>query len=183
MGVGSAVGPTRQRGLSLIELCTALAIVAVLAGGALSGWADSRERRLHQAASEQLATDVRLARSLAAAQGQAVRLAIDGRQGCYLLHTGPAQACRCQHDGSSQCEGAAVALRVATVPGEGRITLSTPNSPTASLRFDAVRGTVTPTGTLRLSTADGRAIHVVVNLMGRVRSCSPEGLVSGHVAC
>ena len=40
----------------------------------------------------------------------------------------------------------------------------------ASMRFDPVRGTATPAGTLRIVGAEGRAIHHVVSAMGRVRS-------------
>ena len=49
--------------------------------------------------------------------------------------------------------------------------------------FDGRKGTVTPTATLRLTARDGRAIHQVVNIMGRVRSCSPAGAVGGLRAC
>ncbi len=49
--------------------------------------------------------------------------------------------------------------------------------------FDPVRGTTTPTATVRVVAADGRAIHQIVNIMGRVRACSPGGAVSGYRAC
>jgi len=52
-----------------------------------------------------------------------------------------------------------------------------------SLTFDPVRGTVTPTATLRVEAREGIAIHEVVNLLGRVRSCSPQGRVAGERAC
>ena len=44
----------------------------------------------------------------------------------------------------------------------------------ASIAFDPLHGTSTPTGTLRLVDAGGRAVHHVVNVMGRVRSCTPD---------
>jgi type IV fimbrial biogenesis protein FimT len=56
-------------------------------------------------------------------------------------------------------------------------------SASKSITFDAVRGTVTPTATLRVEARDGRAIHQVVNLLGRVRSCSPLGRVGGERVC
>jgi type IV fimbrial biogenesis protein FimT len=56
-------------------------------------------------------------------------------------------------------------------------------STTRSLTFDPVRGTVTPTATLRVEARDGRAIHQVVNLLGRVRSCSPLGRDAGERTC
>jgi hypothetical protein len=39
------------------------------------------------------------------------------------------------------------------------------------------------TQTLRLASASGLAIQHVVNLLGRVRSCSPQGAVAGYRAC
>jgi type IV fimbrial biogenesis protein FimT len=42
---------------------------------------------------------------------------------------------------------------------------------------------VTPTGTLRLSLRDGRGLNQVVNIMGRVRTCSRSGTVPGYPAC
>jgi type IV fimbrial biogenesis protein FimT len=53
----------------------------------------------------------------------------------------------------------------------------------ASMRFDPLHGTSTPTGTLRVVGANERAIHHVVNIMGRVRSCSPQAAVRGYAAC
>jgi len=52
-----------------------------------------------------------------------------------------------------------------------------------SIVFDSAKGTSTPTGTLRLVSADERAVHLVVNIMGRVRSCSPRAAVPGYKAC
>jgi type IV fimbrial biogenesis protein FimT len=170
----------RQAGTSLVESAIVLAIVATLAGTVLPGWKDARERRLLDAASAQVATDLRLARSLAVAQGSPVRLSVLATQACYVVHTGSPRACSCNATGAATCSGDAQALRVATLPGAGRVTLS---SSSASMLFDAERGTVTPTGTLRLRLADGRAVHHVVNIMGRVRTCSPAGRVAGHPVC
>jgi type IV fimbrial biogenesis protein FimT len=144
------------------------------------GWADARDRRSLEAASAQLATDLRLTRSLAVAQGQAVRLTLPAAQACYVVHTGPARACSCDATGAATCSEGAQALHVAALPGAGRVALS---SSSGSMLFDADRGTVTPTGTLRLRLSDGRAVHHVVNIMGRTRTCSPAGRVAGHPVC
>mgnify|MGYP001809864104 CR=1 FL=1 len=170
----------RQFGASLVEATMALAITGTLAGSLLPGWHEARERRELEAASAQLATDLRLARSLAVAQGQSVRLRVQAAQACYVVHTGPALGCSCDSHGQALCGSDALPLRVATLPGRGRLALS---SSSGSMLFDAGRGTVTPTGTVRLHTADGRAVHHVVNIMGRVRTCSPGARVAGHAAC
>lgn len=49
--------------------------------------------------------------------------------------------------------------------------------------FDGTRGTVSPTGTVRVIGSDGRALHKVVNVMGRVRTCSPQRSISGYRPC
>lgn len=170
----------RQLGASLVEASIVLAITGTLAGSLMPGWHEARERRELEAASAQLATDLRLARSLAVSNGRPVRLAVNAAQACYVVHTGPAHACHCDSSGNAHCSDEAVALRVAGLPGGGRIGLS---SSSRSMLFDNDRGTVTPTGTLRLRAADGRAVHHVVNIMGRVRTCSPEGRVAGHPTC
>ena len=52
-----------------------------------------------------------------------------------------------------------------------------------SVLFDPVRGTSTPTATIQLKAASGMALHQVVNIMGRVRTCSPDPVVSGYKRC
>ncbi len=37
----------------------------------------------------------------------------------------------------------------------------------SSMRFDSVRGSATPAGTVRVASEDGRAVHHVVSVMGR----------------
>jgi type IV fimbrial biogenesis protein FimT len=52
-----------------------------------------------------------------------------------------------------------------------------------SLVFEPTRGTVTPTATLRVEGARA-AVHQVVNIMGRIRSCTPDAAaMPGYKAC
>ena len=53
----------------------------------------------------------------------------------------------------------------------------------SSMLIDPLHGTVSPTGTLRLIGDDTRSVNHVVNIMGRVRSCSPLAAVPGYRAC
>jgi type IV fimbrial biogenesis protein FimT len=53
----------------------------------------------------------------------------------------------------------------------------------ASILFDPMHGTSTPTGTVRVIGSNGRELRHVVNVMGRVRTCSPQGNVAGYRAC
>ena len=52
-----------------------------------------------------------------------------------------------------------------------------------SILFDPVRGTSTPTATLQLVSRNAGAIHQVMNITGRVRSCSPAPAVAGYKKC
>lgn len=169
-------------GLSLVELLCVLAVVLVLLGSALPSLHQLRATLALRAAADLLETDLQYARSLAMAEGQPVRLAVqalaDGGS-CYLIHTGPAQSCQCGAGGVARCDSGSRPLRVVELDRATGLRL-TPADRT--LQFDSHKGTVTPTATLRLSDRDGRTIHQIVNIMGRVRSCSPTGL-GGLRAC
>ncbi len=172
--------PHRQHGLTLVETAVAVglaAITAALAAPNLQGLLDLR--RLDGAAT-QLAADLQFARSEALSRNQPVRLSWNATEACYLVHTGAAADCRCSAAGSPVCTNAAVALRHVAWTAADRLLLQ---SNTASILFDPLHGTASPSATLRVTGADGRAIHHVVNVMGRVRSCSPLAAVLGHTAC
>jgi type IV fimbrial biogenesis protein FimT len=178
--------PTRlthhQRGVTLVEACTVLAVLAVLASTAapsLQGLIDSR--RLDGAAT-QLATDIQFVRTEAVARNIPVRLSFHttAEGSCYVLHTGNADQCDCSAPGPATCSGDARQIKTVALTAADRVSLQTN---TASVLFDPLHGTSTPTGTLRLVGPQGRAVHHIVNVMGRVRSCSPQGAMPGYRAC
>lgn len=168
--------PRPQHGFTLVEMLCTLATLAVLLGAALPSLHQLRATQTLRAAADLLETDLQYARSLALAEGQPVRLAVqamDDGGSCYLIHTGPSQACRCSGAGQAQCSDGNRLLRLVELDRPAGLQLAPADR---SLQFDANKGTVTPTATLRLSDRDGRTIHQIVNIMGRVRSCSPTGL-------
>ena len=176
-------GPRRaQRGVTLVECVVTLAIIVITLGAAIPTFTQARERRHLEGAAAQLATDLRHARSLAVSHRASVRFSVqqvaDGS--CYVVHTGPAGDCQCTGAGSSSCRGNAQALRTVGFERAGPVHLA---SNSASMLFDADRGTVTPTGTLSLQLQGGATIRQIVNIMGRVRSCSPGAAAVGYVAC
>jgi type IV fimbrial biogenesis protein FimT len=97
-----------------------------------------------------------------------------------MVHTGPAADCRCGGARPAACSGDSELLRAVTLDAKGDVQV---RSASRSVAFDPLKGTVTPTATLRVEARDGRAIHQVVNLLGRVRSCSPLGRSAGELAC
>ena len=172
----------RQRGITLVEACAVIAIGSILAAAAapnLQGLIDSR--RLDGAAT-QLATDIQFVRTEAVARNLPVRLSFhattDGS--CYVLHTGNADQCDCNAPGPATCSGDARQIKTVALTAADRVSLQTN---VASVLFDPLHGTSTPTSTLRLVGQQGRAVHHIVNVMGRVRSCSPQGAMPGYRAC
>jgi type IV fimbrial biogenesis protein FimT len=56
----------------------------------------------------------------------------------------------------------------------------------SSILFDPLHGTSTPTGTLRVVSPTVGSVHHIVNLLGRVRTCSPDvagPAVPGYRVC
>jgi type IV fimbrial biogenesis protein FimT len=86
------------------------------------------------------------------------------------VHTGNRADCGCDASGRPQCAGSAVALKgvSSTTARQAQVSANV-----ASLRFDPINGTVSPTGTICTTGPGDRAIHHVVNIMGRVRTCRP----------
>lgn len=175
--------PRCQRGTTLVEAATVIAIVAIVTAMALPNFGPSVERRHIEGAAAQLETDLQLARATAVARNTGVRVrfqALADGSTCYVMHSGAAGACGCAANGQPVCQPGAEPLRVAHF-GPDAPTRVVANS--GSLLFDPARGTVTPTATAKVQGKGGAAIHLVVNVMGRVRSCSPAPALPGFRAC
>jgi len=173
-----------QRGLSLIETMSVLVVMSLAIGTALPGLASMRQKAELSGAAAQVETDVQFARSQAVALNRTVQLTLREANGstCYIVHTGPAANCVCSGTvpSAATCTADSELLRAVSYGAQGQVQV---RSASKSITFDPVRGTVTPTATLRVEGRDGRAIHQVVNLLGRVRSCTPNGRVIDERSC
>lgn len=171
-----------QAGVTLLESLTALAVMAVLVGTAVPGFEAARERRHLDGVAAQLETDIHHTRMLAVMHNRTLRLSLhrDAAGSCYLVHTGSVDDCRCAVGELPACSAGAKSLRAEFLAAERQPQIE---SSTRSIVFDPVRGTGTPTGTFRVVGRDARAVHLVVNLMGRVRACTPTPDLSGYPAC
>ncbi len=172
----------RQAGITLVEAAVVLGITSVMVGVAVPALDDLRGDRLLEAATAELRTDIHHARSTAIAMGRTVRLHVhDETAGsCYVVHTGSAGDCSCQPSGATLCAASAQSLRSVGHLRASGIAIS---GNAGSLAFDAFQGTVTPTGSLTVAHARGDQLRVVVNVMGRARTCRAAGTLHGHPAC
>lgn len=173
-----------QQGVSLVEMAVVTAIAAVLVGVAAPSFGPAIERRAIEGAAAQLQTDLQYARSLAVARNESVRVRFErsGSDSCYVVHTGGPDDCKCEGSGPAVCTGQGMEIRtVRFLPGQ-RLAVQ---SNVRTMLFDADKGTATPAGSISVSGASGATIKQVVNIMGRVRSCSPEGApkMSGVPIC
>ena len=172
----------KQRGIGLVEACAVMAVTATLAAAAAPAMQGMIDTRRLDGAATQLATDIQFVRSLAVARNQPVRLSVYADNGatCYLAHTGNSSDCDCFATGPAQCSGGALPIKTVVLAAADRVALQ---ASVPSVLFDPLHGTSTPAGTLRLIGTDGRAVHHVINVMGRVRSCSPQAAMPGYRAC
>ena len=171
-----------QRGLTLIEAAIVVAIAAIVAAAAAPSLGAFVDKRRLDGAAAALAADVHFTRQEAVARRQALRLGVQNTPAgtCWVVHTGGAGQCLCADAGPAVCGGGAVEIKTVVLPGAERVRVG---ANVGSILFDPLHGTSTPTGTLRLADTHGRAIHHVVNVMGRVRSCAAAAVIPGLPAC
>ena len=176
--------PARQRGVSLIEGLAALCVLSIVAGSALPGFGAQQRLHLLKGTADLLETDLQLARSEAVARNQPVRLTLNpggfAAGSCYIVHTGPADACHCEAGQAPRCDAPAVVLRSVSITPEAHVQV---RSAVRSILFDGTLATSTPTATLRVEPTSGASLHQVVNVVGRIRSCAAGGTVPGYRAC
>lgn len=174
--------PTRQRGFTLIEASMVLAVSAVLAASAAPGMQDMIAARRLDNAVGQLSNDIHLVRTAAITRNQALRLSFMPRAGgsCYAIHTGNAGDCVCDGAGPAVCRAGAREIKTVVIADRDHVSIV---SNAGSMLFDPMHGTSTPSGTVRIVGTNGREVRHIVNVMGRVRSCSPAPSVPGYRAC
>jgi type IV fimbrial biogenesis protein FimT len=172
--------PRRTRGVTLVETLCALSILATSVGLGLPSLRAWQERQALLSAAAELETDIHYARSQAVAQNGAIHLSVRTSEGgaCYVMYAGEPDDCDCSSANGTVCTGQATMLRYSAYPEHGVVKLVNRNT---TLTFDPRLGTVTPTATFKLQ-APAVAVHQIVSIMGRTRSCSPDG-IAGIRAC
>jgi type IV fimbrial biogenesis protein FimT len=172
----------QQRGLTLVEAYATLAIASILIGTAVPSFIESNKKRALEGSAGELSTDLHFARSEAVARQQGVRVSFHAvaSGSCMVIHTGSTADCQCDAGGAAQCTNGATLVKSSFFPASRGVAVA---ANVASMRFDPTNGTVTPAGTVRVSASSGAQINHVVNIMRRVRTCSPGGSAKGYKAC
>ena len=175
--------PHKQQGITLVETVIVISILSILASIAVTSYSGLQERLRLEGLAAELATDIHYVQSEAIARNHAIRISFGTDTGgtCYALHTGGAGDCSCSSDGASFCTGASdsVLKSVGLLTARGvRIQANV-----TSILFDPTRGTVSPAGSMNLIASDNKTIRHVVNIVGRTRTCSPNGSAVGYKVC
>jgi type IV fimbrial biogenesis protein FimT len=160
----------RQRGLTLIEIAIAIAVLAILATIASPGLAERIARQRLAGAAQTLALDLAEARLEAAQSGLPLHLVFDrGSTWCYAVARSESCGCR-----------AAQACQLKVVRGDDAPGVSLIGAENA--RFE---GSALPVqgGTVLLRGAGGHhELQVGLSPLGRPRVCSPTAL-KGYAPC
>ena len=174
--------PSRPCGVTLVETCVVLAVMLIVASAALPPLLAFLDRQRLEGAAAELAGDLLFVRTEALARNQPLRLSVYSESGssCYVVHSGERSDCSCEASGRAACTGDAEPLKTVRWSADDRLVL---NANVNSMRFEPAQGTTSPAGSLRISDMHERTISVVVNILGRVRSCTPQGSVPGYRAC
>jgi type IV fimbrial biogenesis protein FimT len=177
-----AVTRRPNHGLTLVECLIAVAVACTAVGAVVPSFGRMMETRHLEGAAAQLETDIHYTRSLAVSLNEPLQLRLqqDAGGSCYVVHRGPAQSCSCSSSAAPVCNRPDAVVRSLALPAGRGVQVQ---ANVGSMLFSPLHGTVTPTGTVRLTGREGRRLHVVVNLMGRARSCSPGGAINGYPVC
>jgi prepilin-type N-terminal cleavage/methylation domain-containing protein len=161
---GSGPAAPRQRGVTLLELVIALAVLALLLSMAGPPYAGMVARHRLIAAAEHLAADLAEARQESARRGVAVYAVFQpGQAWCYAIALNPDTPCA-----SSGGTGALKLVSSADHPGIALLEA-------ANLSFDARDGSSlqAAVGHARFASARGDQVQVQVSRLGRAGVCAP----------
>ena len=177
--------PAIQRGVTLIETSVVSAIAAVAVSTVTPSFNGFIENRRIDGAATNLHADIQFVRQEAVLRNRPVRLSFynNDQSSCYVAHTGNHADCSCDISGLATCAAPVMAIKTVAFSATDQVAVQ---ANVKSILFDPLHGTSTPAGTLKVVAKSGRAVHHVVNVMGRVRSCSPQDsttAVPGYRAC
>jgi len=177
----------RERGVSLIEMSTALAVTAILASMAVPSYSAWQGNTRIRASAEAIQSGLNLARAEAVARNTSVTFTLQGNGGWTVSCAAVTANCPAGIHGRSGAEiGTGISL--ALVQRDN----SAENS-SASVTFNSSGRPDTAASSLRrididvpsslLPSAQSRELRIVLSDLGRSRLCDPNAASGSPTAC
>jgi type IV fimbrial biogenesis protein FimT len=161
----------KHRGLTLLELMIALAVLAIVASLTLPSFSSATERARLKSAAQTLAADLAEARFEAAQRGQPLYIDYGGgNDWCWAVATAPGCSC-----------GQAQACQLKTVRAGDHAGIALLEA--GAVRLDPAGATEGETSTALFQSSRGESLRVELTPLGRTRICTPQGNVSGYPPC
>jgi type IV fimbrial biogenesis protein FimT len=184
-------GPRRTRaGFTLLELMITLTVLAILATLGVPTMQGMLERNRLKSAAQAVMEDLQWMRSEAIRRNRTLSFVIDPDAWCYGITAEDTCDCRLTDSNAAdacvlETAGTPVLKRVGGRDFQGvqvvSITSSLKSPP--RLVFEPRRATAPSFGSLTIDSPAGAQLRVVLSKLGRVRTCSPDGLVPGFESC
>jgi len=185
------------RGLTLVELMVAVAILGVLVAIAIPSLSDLLERRRVVAVAQELAGILNYARSETNVNGDMVNVHLEkdpeGKRSCAMvnIHNGTQHLCKCYREQEDMCGGWPVQiLRLFQIENSNGVSFEASATDWGPLRrpiLNFERGKYFPeTYGVKIDVTGkrtGAQLRVEINEVNRVRVCTPDNSISGYPAC
>lgn len=149
----------RARGFTLVELMVVIALATILLGIAVPSFVQMLARMRIEGASQNLATDLQLARTEAVQRRATVSLATLADGSGYGITSG--------------------ATTIKTVTFSGGVSFTG----NVTITFEPLRGLATAATLTGTSPRTDAQLRINSDVMGRVQMCSPSGSFKGYTAC
>ena len=164
------MGWVRERGLTLVELLVAVAVLAILLAVAVPAFSGMLHNSRLRGAADVMMADLRQAMTESIKRDGNISISFSqGASGwCYGYSVGA--ACDCHTANACVVDGVERVTRGSGYAG----VLLTPGVSGNRFSFQPRRGTVTA-GNVQFTASHGKAVRVVVSGYGRIRAWSPAG--------
>lgn len=164
---------TAQRGLTLVEVLTTLAVLGVLLGVVAPNLQHLVHAQRLDGAAQTYLSQLHWARMQAVTMNQPVHMRFGSSPSgtCYVIYTGEREGCNCSTPASVCRDGAQALITTEWTSAEG---ISVTSGTRVSVTVDATRGTITPTFTATLVARDGTSLKAITGVTGRTRVCHTQ---------
>lgn len=181
-----------RSGFTLIELMVTIAVAAIMLTWALPAFTDLIDSQRLRAAAQQVATDLRYARSEAIRRHAAMPIGVSfapGEHWCYGISQ--QLPCDCTVQDWRSTRACLLDLshdrQLHTTDGDTQLNVSLIDARFSSgqtTEFDPLRG-LARAGTVALQSTRGKRLDIRISTLGRVRICAPADGVSpaGYSPC